>query len=209
MKIYDISMEVHPEMQVWEDIKGLKPKLDSKTSGYVTNTMMTTGLHNGTHIDAPLHMLENGDTFETIKLERLVRNVKVIDLTTVEDGITRSNLEAHSIEKNDFILCKTKNSYHEEPAFDHQFIFLKEDGAEYLIEKGIEGVGIDTLGIERSQEGHPTHRNLFSNDIIIVEGLRLKDITPGNYFMVAAPLKLAGTEAAPARVILLEEMNLQ
>lgn len=207
MKIYDISMEVYPEMQVWEDSPSIKPTFDSKTNGYVTNTMMHLGLHTGTHVDAPLHMLESGDTFESIKLERLVRKVKVIDLTAVEDGITRKDLEAHSIEKDDFLLCKTNNSFYEKETFDRRFIFLKEDGAEYLIEKEIEGIGIDTLGIERSQEGHPTHRKLFSNDIIIVEGLRLKDVKPGDYFMVAAPLKLVDTEAAPARVILFEEMN--
>ncbi|SHN28028.1 cyclase family protein [Gracilibacillus kekensis] len=205
MKFYDISMEVHPDMQVWEDIEGAKPVFDRNTSGHVTSTTAHIGLHTGTHIDAPLHMINDADTFETIQLERLVRKVKVIDLEDVNDGITSSDLEAHSIEKGDFILCKTKNSYYDEPSFDFNFIFLKEDGAEYLKELGIEGIGIDTLGIERSQEGNPTHRTLFSHDIIIIEGLRLKDITPGEYFMIAAPLKLVGTEAAPARVLLFEE----
>src|SRR5699024_1904874 len=109
------------------------------------------------------------------------------------------------ISQDDFLLCKTRNSNHLEDSFDFHFIYLKEDGADYLIEKEIEGIGIDTLGIERSQEGNPTHRKLFREDIIIVEGLRLKNIDPGEYFMVAAPLKMVGTEAAPARVLLFDE----
>ncbi|QGH36926.1 cyclase family protein [Gracilibacillus salitolerans] len=205
MKFYDISMDVYPAMQVWEDIVSKKPVFDTQTNGHVTDTTATLGLHTGTHIDAPLHMINDADTFETIQLERLVRQVKVLDLEKAEDGITRSDLEAHSIEQDDFLLCKTKNSYYHSEDFDYEFIYLKEDGAEYLVEKGIEGIGIDTLGIERSQEGNPTHRKLFKNDIIIVEGLRLKDIEPGVYSMVAAPLKLVGTEAAPARVLLFDQ----
>ncbi|MGP4042120.1 cyclase family protein [Gracilibacillus sp. D59] len=205
MKCYDISMNVYPNMQVWEDIESKKPIFDTQTFDHVTDTTATIGLHTGTHIDAPLHMINGADTFETIQLERLVRKVKVIDLEKAEDGITRSDLEAHTIEDGDFLLCKTKNSYHASENFDFNFIYLKEDGADYLVEKGIEGIGIDTLGIERSQEGNPTHRKLFRNDIIIVEGLRLKTVEPGEYFMVAAPLKLVGTEAAPARVLLFDE----
>ncbi|TGU65625.1 cyclase family protein, partial [Mesorhizobium sp. M00.F.Ca.ET.186.01.1.1] len=60
------------------------------------------------------------------------------------------------------------------------------------------------LGIERSQEGHPTHKTLFAAGIVVIEGLRLRDVLPGQYFMVAAPLKLVGTDAAPARVLLFE-----
>ncbi|MFD2656420.1 cyclase family protein [Gracilibacillus thailandensis] len=205
MKFYDISMDVYPNMQVWENIKENKPVFDRQTNGHVTATTATLGLHTGTHIDAPLHMINNADTFETIQLERLVRKVKVLDLENVEDGITRSDLEAHTIESGDFLLCKTKNSYYSSEHFDFNFIYLKEDGADYLVKKRIEGIGIDTLGIERSQEGNPTHRNLFRDDIIIVEGLRLKDVLPGEYFMVAAPLKLVGTEAAPARVLLFDQ----
>ncbi|WP_208591595.1 cyclase family protein [Gracilibacillus suaedae] len=205
MKFYDISMDVYPNMQVWEDIESNKPVFDRQTSGHVTATTATLGLHTGTHIDAPLHMINNADTFETIQLERLVRKVKVLDLEDSKDGITRSDLEAHTIEQGDFLLCKTKNSYYSSEHFDFNFIYLKEDGADYLVEKEIEGIGIDTLGIERSQDGNPTHRKLFRDDIIIVEGLRLKDIEPGEYFMVAAPLKLVGTEAAPARVLLFDQ----
>ncbi|UOQ50486.1 cyclase family protein [Gracilibacillus caseinilyticus] len=208
MKCYDISMEIQPTMQVWEDIKSKKPKFDTKTFGHVTDTTLTLNAHTGTHIDAPLHMINDAETFESIAIERLVRDVKVLHLGAAKDGITRQDLEAHTIKKNDFLLLKTNNSDHSSDHFDYEFIYLTEEAANYLIEKEIEGVGIDTLGIERSQEGNPTHRNLFGNNIIIIEGLRLKEIAPGNYFMVAAPLKLIGTEAAPARVLLFDQKQL-
>ena len=89
-----------------------------------------------------------------------------------------------------------------------RFYFLTEDGARYLVEQKVRGVGIDSLGIERAQPGHPTHKTLFNNEIIIIEGLRMKDVSAGDYFMVATPLKMIGTDASPARVILIDGIPL-
>jgi arylformamidase len=162
-------------------------------------------VHCGTHVDSPLHMLPEGGTMETIPLERLVGPCRVLDLTEINGGIRQSDLERFEIENGEFLLFKTKNSFTD--AFDFEFVYLAEDGAKYLIEKGIKGVGIDALGIERAQPGHPTHKSLFRADIIIIEGLRLREVPEGRYFMVAAPLKLVHTEAAPARVLLIEGIN--
>jgi len=205
MKMYDVTGTIYEGMTVYKDVPEKQPKFDTVTNGYVTETRLDLGVHTGTHIDAPLHMVVDGDTFETISMEDLVGQSKVLDLTNVENGISKTDLEKFEIEKNDFILLKTKNSY--EDAFNFDFIYLAHDAAEYLAEIGVRGVGIDTLGIERSQEGHPTHKTLFGNEIIIIEGLRLKEVEQGDYFMVAAPLKLTGTDASPARVLLFEGLN--
>lgn len=205
MKMYDVTGTIYEGMTVYKDKPEKQPKLNTETNGYVTETRLEVDVHTGTHIDAPLHMIEQGETFETIPLDDLVGQCKVLDLTNVEDGVTKKDLEAFDIQKGDFILFKTKNSFEE--AFNFEFIFLKKDGAEYLSEIGIRGVGTDSLGIERSQEGHPTHKTLFNNNVIIIEGLRLKEVAQGDYFMVAAPLKLHGTDAAPARIMLFEGLN--
>ncbi|WP_226035389.1 cyclase family protein [Aquibacillus saliphilus] len=204
MKMYDISMSVYNGMAVWENLSGAQPKFTRSTNEHITTTNMDINLHTGTHIDAPLHMINDGETFKTIPLERLVGPVKVFDLTSVTDGISRTDLENLDIKQDDFILFKTKNSFHQTDTFDPNFIYLKEDGADFLVEQNINGVGIDTHGIERSQSKNPTHKKLFSNDIIIVEGLRLREITGKNYYMVAAPIKLTETEASLARVILFD-----
>ncbi|MFC0470434.1 cyclase family protein [Halalkalibacter kiskunsagensis] len=200
MKIIDISVPIYEGMPTYMDNQANQPKVNTQTKGYITDTTLQVNIHTGTHVDAPLHMMQNGETIETIGLEQLVRTCKVMDLTNVHDCITAADLEKLPIEKNDFILLKTKNSLGETSAVD--FVFLAEDGAQLLVEKGINGVGIDTLGIERSQSGHPTHKLLFANDIIIVEGLQLNDVEEGEYMMVCAPIKLLNTEAAPARVFL-------
>ena len=205
MKMHDVTGTIYEGMTVYKDKPEKQPTLNPTTNGYVTETLLSINVHTGTHIDAPRHMVLDGDTFETVPMEDLVGQAKLFDLTDVEDGITKADLEKFEIEKGDFIILKTKNSF--EDFFNYDFIYLKQDGAEYLSEIGIRGVGIDTLGIERSQEGHPTHKTLFANDIIIIEGLRLKEVEPAEYFMVAAPLKLTGTDGSPARVLLFEGLR--
>ncbi|CAI8762307.1 MULTISPECIES: cyclase family protein [Bacillus] len=204
MKIYDITAPIFEGMTVYKNKPEKQPQFSRTTNAHVTESRITLDVHTGTHIDAPLHMINEGATFESIPLEKLVGPVKVFDLTTVEDGITKTDLQHLDIQENDFILFKTRNSFEDE--FNYEFIFLKEDGAHYLAERNIRGVGIDALGVERSQPGHPTHKALFDANIIVIEGLRLKNVPADQYFMVAAPLKLVGTDASPARVLLFKDI---
>ncbi len=203
-KIYDISMTIREDMQVYKNKAEKKPSIQTMqdfTNAKAFESRISLDAHTGTHLDAPLHMIEGGETIETIPLEDLVGTARVLDLTGVEDGVGRSDLEPHGIQRGEWILLKTRNSFSEE--FDFNFVYLKEDGAQYLKELQVKGVGTDGLGIERAQPDYGTHRTLFRNNILIVEGLRLKDVPAGTYFMVIAPLKLHGIEAAPARAFLL------
>ncbi|OQP06043.1 cyclase [Geobacillus sp. 46C-IIa] len=202
MNMYDVTAPIYEGMPVYKNKPEKQPKRTTVTSGYVTESRIDMDVHTGTHIDAPLHMVEGGATFETIPLDRLVGPCKLFDLTHVNDRITKDDIAHLDIQEGDFVLFKTKNSF--DDAFNFEFIFVAEDAARYLADKPIRGVGIDALGIERAQEGHPTHKTLFSAGVIVIEGLRLKDVPEGKYFMVAAPLKLVGTDAAPARVLLFD-----
>lgn len=203
MKIYDISMTIHEGMQVYKNREAKKPVIrnfSNFTNSSAHETIVELNVHTGTHLDAPLHMIENGKTIEQIPIEDLVSPARVLDLTHITDGISKEDLEKFAIQPGEWILFKTKNSFSEE--FDFEFIYLKKDGAEYLKEIGIKGVGTDALGIERAQPDHETHITLFENDIYILEGLRLKDVPAGNYQLVLAPLKLEGIDGAPARALL-------
>ncbi|MCG7410398.1 cyclase family protein [Paenibacillus sp. ACRRX] len=203
-KIYDISMTIQDGMQVYKNKDEKKPvirNVQNFSNAKAYESRIDIDVHCGTHVDAPLHMLENGDTIESIGLDQLVGHARVLDLTHVQDSIGREDLEPFGLQRGDWVLFKTRNSSSEE--FDFEFVFLNETGAQYLIELGVKGVGTDGLGIERAQPNYTTHRPLFQNDIIIVEGLRLKEVEQGTYFMVIAPLKLTGIEAAPARAFLI------
>ncbi len=206
MKLYDVSMIIHEEMMVYKNDEKKKPQLEcvKKIPRDRTNeSSITMNLHTGTHIDAPYHMNEQGDTIDHMELSRLLVPCFVWDLTTVHSGITKEDLCVHKIEKGDFLLLKTANSFATE--FSHEFIYLEKSGARFLAEMEISGVGIDALGIERNQPEHETHKVLMERGIIIIEGLQLKDVPEGNYFMCALPLKIKGADGAPARVVLIEK----
>ena len=82
-------------------------------------------------------------------------------------------------------------------------MYIENTGAQYLVEKKVKAVGIDYLGIERNQPGHPTHSELMSNGIVVIEGLRLAHVEPGRYMIVCLPLNVIGLDGAPARAVLL------
>jgi arylformamidase len=202
--IYDISMTIEESMQVWKNYEAKKPSIKNVQSlddGKPNESLLTMNVHTGTHVDAPLHMLAGGDTIETIPLERLVGPARVLDLTHLKGHITKEDLVPFAIQPGERLLFKTTSSLSEE--FDMEFVFLREDGAKYLADIGVGLVATDALGIERAQAEYPTHRTLMRNDVIIVEGLRLKDVPAGNYTLVIAPLKLTGIDAAPARAFLI------
>lgn len=206
MRLIDISMTITETMQVYKDDPKKRPVIEvmhdfSNSTAY--GTKATLDMHTGTHLDRPLHMLAGGKDMSTLLLDDLIGSCKVFDLTNVADGITEADLMTLPIEAGDFVLFKTRNSFEE--TFNPQFIFLKADGASYLAAKGIRGVGIDGLGIERSQPLHETHEALLGQEIHILEGLRLAHVAPGSYQLIALPIKMASTEAAPVRAVLIQE----
>jgi arylformamidase len=191
-------------MPVYKNKPEKQPKVTTVTNGHVTESRIELDVHSGTHVDAPLHMINDGATFEAIPIENLVGECKVFDLSHIDGAIVKKDIDQLNISNGDFILFKTKNSQVE--TFDFEFVYLGEEAAKFLCEVGIRGVGIDALGIERSQPGHPTHKAFFSEGVIVIEGIRLKELPEGTYFMVAAPIKLVGTDAAPARVLLFDKI---
>ncbi|MDI4647512.1 cyclase family protein [Cohnella hashimotonis] len=203
-RIYDISMTIEEGMQVWKNYEAKKPSIanvQNHNQGKPHESLLTMNVHTGTHVDAPLHMLAGGATIETIPLEQLVGPARVLDLTHVKDSITKDDLVPFNIQKGERLLFKTSSSFSEEFLMD--FVFLREDGARYLADIGIAVAATDALGIERAQAEYPTHRTLMRAGIVIVEGVRLKDVAPGSYWLVVAPLKMTGIDAAPARALLI------
>uniref|UniRef100_UPI00262A5A9B cyclase family protein n=2 Tax=Anoxybacillus TaxID=150247 RepID=UPI00262A5A9B len=135
MKLYDVTAPIFEGMPVYKNKPEKQPKLMTVTNDYVTESRIDMDVHTGTHIDAPLHMVKDGETFETIPLEKLVGYCKVFDVTNVNDKITKDDLIHFDIQENDFILFKTKNSF--DDAFNFEFIYVAEDAAAYLAEKRI------------------------------------------------------------------------
>jgi len=206
MQIIDISWPISISMTEYKNrdsVKILPVKEFEKDQ--VREKLITIHSHTGTHIDAPSHFLEKGKTANQIDLNKLIGKCKVLDFSNVEEKITKQDLEKHEINKDNIILLKTKNSeLSPTEKFNTNFVYLDKNGAEYLAQKGIKSVGIDYLGIERHQPEHETHKTLLENEIIVIEGLRLKNVTAGNYAFYCLPLPLPNFDAALARAILIK-----
>lgn len=211
MRIIDISMPIRPGMPTYKDYADKQPThtwAARMPEDSYNESVYQLNLHTGTHLDAPLHMMKNGkNAKEGLPLEKMITQAKVFDLVHVKDGIEESDLIDFDIKPGDFILLKTANSF-DARSGGTAFIFLKESGARYLAKKGIIGVGIDALGIERDQPGHPTHLSLMEKDIIIMEGLIMREVDPGQYLLIALPLSIEGVEGSPTRAVLLEDTTL-
>lgn len=203
MEFYDITMTIGESMQVYKNKDEKRPTItvtrDFDTSN-ARESRLSLDLHTGTHLDMPLHFVKDGSSLEQLDLRRLITSCRVLDFTAVDQGISREDLESKDLKGAIFVLLKTRNSF--ETEFNPEFIYLKGDGAAYLKELGVDGVGIDALGIERSQPDYATHKTLLENNILILEGLRLAEVEEGAYQMMALPLKIEGVEASPLRIVL-------
>jgi arylformamidase len=160
-------------------------------------------------VDAPAHFIENGVTVERLPLEILIGPATVVELPEV-DIITPELLEALSLPPEiERLLFKTKNSDSwADPGhqFNPDFVALSAESASWIVSKGIHLVGIDYLSIQMFKDAEPlTHRILLEAGIVILEGLNLRDVSPRAYQLLCLPIKLAGSEGAPARAVLIEQ----
>lgn len=201
--IIDISWPISPEMTQY---KTKKEVLFTETKNILTQgveeNLIQLGSHTGTHIDTPAHFIQNGS--RNIDLEKLNGHCVVIDATTINDTINADFLAQQQIDPTiNRLLFKTKNSFlkNTDP-FNPNFIALDASAAQWCIDHGITVVGIDYLGIEHSNPTHAVHLILLSNDVLIIEGLRLNHVTPATYELNCLPLAIDQLEAVPARAIL-------
>lgn len=210
VKIYDISLPISESLVVWPGDSPVKIGQSSHLERGDRNTVsrLTLGAHTGTHVDAPAHFILHGSGVDAIDLNILVGPVFVVDALTVE-SLTAAVLESLSIPPDcDRILFHTRNSELWEKGysnFNRKYVAISEDGAQWLVSRGIRLVGIDYLSVAPFNDSTPTHQKLLSSGIVIVEGLDLRGIQLGHYQMVCLPLRIVGIDGAPARAILIDD----
>lgn len=201
----DLTRTVHEEMATWPgDPKPEFRPANRIAQGDSCNTStLRLNSHLGTHLDAPYHFEEDGKRLHEMPLEPLIGPARVIDLTENESHISRADLENLGLDGVQRLLIKTR--YGEklsEPAFFEGYVALAPDAAEFVVEKGISLVGIDYLSIEPfHQPEHRTHHTLLQNEVIIVEGLDLSGLAPGNYDFICLPLKIKDCDGSPCRAV--------
>jgi arylformamidase len=207
MRIYDLTIGISPGLPVWpgdppvtlERVKRIAEGANANVSH------LACGVHTGTHVDAPVHFIDGAPGIDSLSLKVLTGRVYVIDLrkATVLDAAT---LEASAIPpRTRRILFKTRNSAlwsRQEKEFQTDFVAVEASGAEWLVRKGVQLVGVDYLSVAPYGNSRPTHRILLEAGVAVVEGLNLTQVTQGRYTLYCLPLKLMDCDGAPARVIL-------
>jgi arylformamidase len=208
MRTYDITLTISPNLPTWPGDPGIEvervEKIEDGSNANVSRIDM--GVHTGTHVDAPFHFLREGIAVDQIDISLLTGRAYVLHLPEV-DVITASVLERAQIPpRTRRVLFKTRNSEYwarEEPDFQTDFVGLSDDGAKYLVRRGVKLVGVDYLSVAPYKKSRPTHEKLLEAGVVIVEGLNLTEVSQGRYTLYCLPLKIAGSDGAPARAILI------
>lgn len=214
-RFYDLSLPISGRLPVWPGDPPVRVILSSSLDrGDPANvSRLDLGSHTGTHIDAPLHFEAGGAPVDRLPLAVLIGPARLVSLD-VDEKITRADLEGVDLRGVSRLLFKTKNCLQwkssiaeaasgSRAAFHENYIYLSEDAAEYLVDRGIRLVGVDYLSVESfHNKSFSTHHCLLRAGVVILEGLNPSDVPPGDYELIALPLRLEGGDGAPARVIL-------
>jgi arylformamidase len=209
MRILDVSVPLREGMATYAGTEpGPVLRYHSLMSdGQSANVSeLSLGSHTGTHVDSPHHFLDNGIGVDQMPVEHMVGPVYVAEFSG-EGHITVPDLEGAGIPAGTTrLLAKTTNGrLWDDTAFHPEFVAFADSAADWLAERFVL-VGIDYMSIERFHSPtHAVHHALLSKGAVILEGLDLRVVTPGEYFMVCAPINVAGADGAPARVYLLDK----
>jgi arylformamidase len=203
--LIDISLPIHSRMVLYEGDPGVDvtPRLEIAKGDTANVSLLSMGSHTGTHVDAPAHFIEGGDTVEGLPVDSLIGPALVAEVRS-ERLIGRRDLESLPLDGQSRLLLKTRNSaLWARGAFTREFVALEIEGARYLTERGLRLIGIDYLSIEAFHSpGHPVHRHLLGAGVVILEGLDLSRVAPGVYELVCLPLPVRGIDGAPCRAVL-------
>jgi arylformamidase len=197
-EIIDISVPVRPGMIIYpgDPTVSLERVMSIADGGVCNLSRLECGVHTGTHVDAPVHFIDGAPAAESLPLDVLIGPARVVDLT----GAERLDAAAFDgLELGERILLKTRNSeLWAQDSFSEDHVGLTESGARALVAGGVRLVGIDylTIGDEAA------HHVLLGAGVVAVESLDLRGAEPGEYELICAPLKLVGSDGAPARALL-------
>ena len=206
-RIYDISVPIRSGGLVYPGNPEIDIELQQAVAKGASANVSTIrfGSHTGTHADASRHFFDDGQSVDQIPLERLIGPAILVSFADDVRSIGAAELHAHDITGHKRILLRTRNSaLLSREDFVKDYTYLAPDGAQYLVDNGVELVGVDYLSIEQFHSGHHrTHRTLLERSVVIVEGLDLSVPAPGEYQFICLPLRIEGCDGAPARAVLI------
>jgi kynurenine formamidase len=209
MRIIDLSLPINPQMRGVE----IQPARRLATDGWNATTL-TLYSHAGTHMDAPVHFLEEGRTIDQQPLEACIGPAQLIDLSQVQPreliGVEHL-LEYHDVvSPGSRLLLRT--DWHLRfgtEAYRDELPRISLDLARWLVERQVACVGVEppsVADVNNMRELTDVHQTLFRGNVLIVEGLaNLNQITQAVVQFIALPLFVTGGDGTPVRAIAIEE----
>ena len=198
--LYDISVPVDESLPTWPGDPTFSRRLFSAIAdGAEANVSeLRCGVHTGTHVDAPNHFIDGAGGIETIDLDALYGPALVADVGEADaiDEAVLAGIELDGVER---LLFRSRNGrLWEHDGFASEFVTITTGGAQVLVDRGVRLAGVDYLSVGDAE----THRILLGARIVCLEGLDLRTVPPGQYELFCGPIKLVGSDGAPARVVL-------
>jgi arylformamidase len=207
LRVYDISRPLGPSTVVWPgDVEVTLDRTLSRSEGEKVNTgVLRTSLHAATHVDAPLHVLDEGISVGEVDLTRCLGPARVVDVGDV-GSIGPGRLPALTGVSR--VLFKTGRSRalgggSRSSTFSSSFAALEPATAVALADAGVVLVGVDTPSIDPADsEDLPAHGVLLGREVVVLENLWLGEVEAGDYELIALPLRLEGGDGSPVRAVL-------
>lgn len=193
MKIYDISQELLNSKVYPGDPKPDKKILSDMSKGDLYNlTEIIMCAHNGTHIDAPLHFINEGTGVDKIPLKKFVGPCCVLthngDFTSVDADALKAKYNGDMPKR---VLIKGN-------------VTVTSDGAKALAKENIYLIGNESQTVGPNDAPMEVHKILLSKQVVLLEGVRLDQVDDGNYFLCAQPINIASGDGSPCRAILID-----
>jgi arylformamidase len=210
--ILDISLPLNSKLPAWPGSIGVKvrQKKSIKSGDPANVSELECDLHSGTHVDAPYHFFEDGKTVAELSLDTMVGPVYVADLPHYKTITPKELVSINLPQDTERLLLRTRNSKFWQANvmdFRKDYTALTAEAAKWIVDRGLKLIGIDYLSIQRFNDKLITHKILLKNNVTILEGLNLTGVMPGKYELLCLPIRLTGTEGAPARAVLREIAN--
>jgi arylformamidase len=208
MAIYDVTISLRAGIPTWDgepgpDCRPIKRiGVDGETAQV---SLLTVGTYCGTHVDAPCHFIPGAAGVDSLPLDALVGPCRVveIDRDVADRLIEPRHLERLAVGARRLLLKTPSGAFWADPAFRRDFVALAPAAADWLVGQGVLLVGIDYLSVDPyDAEPAAAHLTLLGAGVVVLEGLDLRQVPPGEYDLAALPLKLAGADGAPVRVVL-------
>ena len=210
-RIIDVSLPIGPDLLVWpgDPAVDITPRSQISMGDPANVSELRMGTHTGTHVDPPVHFVSGAPGMDRVPVDLLVGECVVADARGLRGQLGPADLDALKVPAGATrVLLKSDNSEiwrHLPAAFPDEYVCLSPEGAKWVVAAGIKLLGVDFLSVEqKGAPGHPTHVELLSKGVVIVEGLNLGDVEPGEYMLAVLPLKIVNGDGGPARAVLIE-----